>query len=163
MIVRRAQPADAPAVAAIYAHYVENSAATFDESAPGREVFAERIAEAKLPFLVAEIDGVVAGYAYVAPYRPRSAYRYTVENSLYVAPEARGRGVGRALLQRLLDEAEKAGVREVVAVITVSEEPASVALHRACGFREVGRLEAVGFKHGRWYDTVLMQRSLARG
>ena len=120
------------------------------------------VASARLPFLVAETQGRVGGYAYISPYSARSAYRYTAENSVYVAPGARGRGVGRALLERLLVEAEQAGVREVIAIIAVTDDPASVALHRACGFSEAGRLKAVGFKHGRWHDTLLMQRSLGR-
>jgi L-amino acid N-acyltransferase YncA len=115
VIVRPAEPADAAAVAAIYAHYVESSAATFDETPPGVDAMAEKIAgvqSAALPFLVAEDDGELLGYAYLAPYHDRSAYRYTVENSVYVAPDARGRGIGRTLLERLLAEGERAGVRE---------------------------------------------------
>jgi phosphinothricin acetyltransferase len=165
VIVRPAAPADADAIAAIYAHYVETSAVTFDETAPAADHFAARIAsatEAGLPFLVAETHGDVSGYAYLAPYKERSAYRHTAEDSVYVAADARGRGVGRSLLERLLDEGALAGVREVVAIITVTDDLASVALHRACGFREAGRLTAVGHKHGRWHDTLLMQRSLAR-
>jgi L-amino acid N-acyltransferase YncA len=161
--IRPAQRADAAAIAAIYAHYVATSAATFDESPAGPDEFAAKIAaagSAGLPFVVAEDAGEVAGYAYLGAYRPRPAYRYTVENSVYVAPEARGRGVGRALLERLIDDGSRAGVREVVAVIAVTGDAASVALHRACGFREAGRLTAVGFKFGRWHDTLLMQRSL---
>jgi L-amino acid N-acyltransferase YncA len=164
VIVRPAELADAAGVAAIYAHYVVTSAVTFDESAPASEEMADKIASvtsATLPFLVAETEGRVGGYAYLSPYSDRSAYRYTVESSVYVAPDARGRGVGRALLERLLAEAEPAGVREVIAIIAVTDDPASVALHRVCGFREAGRLEAVGFKHGRWHDTLLMQRSLS--
>jgi L-amino acid N-acyltransferase YncA len=163
VIVRPADIGDAATVAAIYAHHVATSAATFDESAPSTEEIAGKIASitsARLPFLVAEIQDEVGGFAYLAPYHRRSAYRYTVENSVYVAPDLQGRGVGRALLERLLAEAEQVGVREVVAIIAVTDDPASVALHRACGFSEAGRLRAVGFKHGRWYDTLLMQRSL---
>jgi L-amino acid N-acyltransferase YncA len=163
VIVRQAELADAAGVAAIYAHYVDTTAATFDESAPGSEEIAEKIASitsATLPFLVAETQGRVGGYGYLSPYSGRSAYRFTVENSVYVAPDVRGRGVGRALLERLLAEAEHVGVREVIAIIAVTDDPASVALHRACGFSEAGRLKAVGFKHGRWHDTLLMQRSL---
>jgi phosphinothricin acetyltransferase len=161
--VRPAEPADAAAVAAIYAHYVATSAVTFDEVAPGPGDVAGKIAasrSASLPFLVAETDGAVAGYGYLSSYRDRSAYRFTAEDSVYVASGARSRGIGRALLDRLLDEAGTAGLREIIAVITVTDEPASVALHRACGFVETGRLTAVGFKLGRWHDTVLMQRSL---
>lgn len=162
-MVRAAMPRDTRAIAEIYAHYVATSAATFEESAPGTEVIAERmdeIASAGLPFLVFEDGARILGYAYLAPYKPRSAYRYTAEDSVYVAAEARGRGVGRALLERLLEAGEAAGVREVVAIIALTEEPTSVALHLKVGFEEVGRLRAVGFKHGRWYDTLLMQRSV---
>jgi L-amino acid N-acyltransferase YncA len=161
--IRPATAGDAPAIAAIYAHYVATSAATFDESAPSPEHVAARIASvtgAGLPFLVAEHGGAVAGYAYLGPYKERSAYRFTVEDSVYVAPEARGAGIGRALLERLLVDGERAGIREVVAIIAVTDDPASIALHRALGFRDGGRLERVGFKHGAWHDTVLMQRSL---
>ena len=166
MKVRAAEAHDAGAIAAIYAHYVATSPATFDEAAPGASAFArkvEGIRSAGLPFLVADDGGAVAGYAYLTPYRERSAYRHTVENSVYVAPDARGRGVGRALLDRLLGEGQRAGVREVIAVIAATDAAASVALHRACGFREAGRFEAVGFKHGAWHDTILMQRSLRTG
>jgi L-amino acid N-acyltransferase YncA len=113
-----------------------------------------------LPFLVAETEGRIDGYAYLSTYIPRGAYRHTAECSIYLAPEARRRGIGRALLERLLDEGRRLGVREVIAIVAVTDDPASVALPLACGFREVGRLEAVGFKHGRWYDTLLLQRSL---
>ena len=116
-------PADAKRIAAIYAHYVATSGATFDEEAPSAEDFAARIASSSLPFLVAEVEGAVGGYAYLAPYRDRPAYRHTVENSVYVAPEATGRGTGRALLERLLEEGERAGVREVIAIIAVTDEP----------------------------------------
>ena len=161
--MRTAEQGDAAAVAAIYAHYVETSAVTFDEEAPDAEAMAAKIAavtSAGLPFLVAEDDGAAAGYAYLAPYHGRGAYRHTAEDSVYVAPGARGRGVGRTLLERLLADGRDAGIREVIAVIAVTDDPASMALHRAFGFREAGRLERVGLKHGRWHDTVLMQRSL---
>ena len=163
MRVRRADAADAAAIAEIYAHYVESTAASFEESPPGADVMAERmrgIAAAGLPYLVAEDEGRVLGYAYLHPYHERSAYRRTAEDSVYVAPDARGRGVGRTLLESLLAKGEEAGVREVIAIIALTEERTSVDLHRALGFEEVGVLRAVGFKHGRWYDTVLMQRSL---
>lgn len=165
MELRAAEPADVPAIRAIYAAYVETSLATFDETAPGDEHFAARLDEAGragLPFLVAEEDGAVIAFGHLAPYRPRSAYRFTVEDSVYVAPEARGRGAGRALLGRLLEEAQRAGLRQVVAVVSVTEDPASVALHRAFGFAEAGRLTRVGFKHDTWVDVLFMQRSLER-
>jgi L-amino acid N-acyltransferase YncA len=164
VIVRPAQPADAPRIADIYAHYVATSAATFDETPPGSEEMAAtmaRIVATGLPFLVSETRGAVDGYGYLSPYRPRAAYRYTVESSVYVAPEARGRGLGRALLEGLLAEAQQAGLHEVVAVIAVTDDPASVALHRTCGFSDAGLLKRVGFKHGRWLDTLFMQRSLS--
>src|SRR3954454_20427420 len=162
-IIRTAAARDAQAIAAIYAHYVATSPATFDETAPAPGAFAVKIAASSrggLPFLVAEDEGLILGYGYLAPYRDRSAYRHTVEDSVYVAPAALGRGVGRALLERLLEEGERAGAREVIAVIAATGAAASVALHRACGFREAGRLEAVGLKHDAWHDTILMQRSL---
>jgi phosphinothricin acetyltransferase len=165
VLVRQAERSDASAIEAIYAHYVATSAATFDEEAPGVEAIADRIEQirdAGLPYLVAERDGEVVGYGYLAPYHGRAAYRHTAESSVYVAPGARGGGVGRALLERLLTDGRDAGVRELIAVIAVTDDPASVELHRAFGFRDAGRLEGVGFKHGRWHDTLLMQRSLGR-
>jgi phosphinothricin acetyltransferase len=160
-VIRPAAPDDADAIAAIYAHWVEHSAATFDETPPDPGAIAAKIEAATLPYLVAEDDGRVVGYAYLAPYHERSAYRFTAENSVYVAPDARGGGVGRALLARLLDEGAAAGVREVVAIIAVTDDPASLTLHRELGFRDAGRLERVGLKHGRWHDVVLLQRSLS--
>jgi L-amino acid N-acyltransferase YncA len=160
--IRPATPADAAAVAAIYAHYVETSAATFDEVAPTADETAARIEAARLPFLVSETGGTIDGYAYLVPYSDRRAYRFTVEDSVYVAPEARGRSVGKALLEQLLAEGKRAGVREVIARIAVTDDPASVEIHRAFGFIEAGRLTDVGFKLGRWHDTLLMQRSLPR-
>jgi L-amino acid N-acyltransferase YncA len=164
VVIRAAQPGDAAAIAGIYAHYVATSGATFDEVAPTTEEIAAKAAAiqaAGLPFVVAEAEGAVAGYGYLAPYRERAAYRHTFEDSVYVSPDARGRGVGRALLERLVADAARSGaVRELIAVIADTGDPASVALHAACGFREAGRLRAVGCKDGRWYDTILMQRSV---
>jgi phosphinothricin acetyltransferase len=161
--IRAAAAADAPEIAAIYAHYVESTAVTFDEEPPAAGAIAATIASAALPYLVAVIDGAVVGYAYLAPYHERSAHRHTAEDSVYVAPDARGRGVGGQLLARLLEEGAAAGVREVVALIAVTDDPASLSLHHALGFREAGRLERVGLKHGRWRDVLLLQRSLTRG
>ena len=160
--IRPASPADASAIAAIYAWYVEHSAVTFDEVVPSVEEHAAKISGSSLPFLIAEnSDGVVLGYAYLAPYRPRSAYRYTAELTVYLAHDARGRGIGRALVSQLLEEGAAAGIRQVIAVITATDDGESIAFHARAGFAETGRLRRVGFKHDRWYDTVFMQRSLA--
>lgn len=161
--VRAATLADLEAVAGILAFYVTGSVATFEEDPPGVPWWRQRLgdlAERKLPFLVAEADGVIAGYAYASPWRPKPAYRHTVEDSVYLAPGQRGRGLGRMLLQSLLAGCADAGVRQVIAVIADTGDPASVALHRACGFADAGRLSQVGYKHGRWIDTRLMQREL---
>ena len=164
VVIRDAEPRDAAAIIAIYAHYVATSGATFDEVAPSRDEIEAKIATiqgAGLPFVVAELDGAVAGYGYLAPYRERAAYRHTFEDSVYVAPGARRGGVGRALLERLIAAGERLdGVRQLVAIIADTGDSASVALHRACGFGDAGRLSAVGYKGGRWYDTILMQRSV---
>jgi L-amino acid N-acyltransferase YncA len=113
-----------------------------------------------LPFLAAEVDGVALGYAYCAQWKPRPAYRHTVEDSVYLAPGATGRGIGGHLLDALLDRCADAGVRQVIAVISDDDAGASLALHRNRGFADVGRLTSVGFKHGRWLDTLLLQRGL---
>ncbi|MEU8822275.1 N-acetyltransferase family protein [Streptomyces sp. NPDC048636] len=167
--IRDATPADLDAVAAIYAHYVTETVATFDETPPTTAFWARRLAELTergLPFLVADTGtgsgpgGALAGYAYAAPFRPKPAYRHTVEDTIYLAPGHTGAGVGRALLEPLLDRCARAGVRQVVAVIADGGDNASVALHRRFGFTPAGRLAAVGHKHGRWIDTTLMQRDL---
>ena len=160
--IRLATAADASAIAEIYAHYVEHSAATFDEPpAPDAQAFAERIEGGRLPFLVASSpDGAITGYAYLGPYIERSAYRHTASVSVYVAPDARGGGIGRKLLEELLREGAAAGIEQAIAIIAVTEDPASIALHARCGFKEAGRLTRVGLKFGRWYDVVLMQREL---
>lgn len=161
--VRRATPDDLSAVAAVYAPYVESSVATFETEPPDAAAWRARfdgVVARGLPFLVAESAGAVVGYAYAGPWKERAAYRQTVENAIYLAPGATGRGVGRLLLEALLAACVEAGVHQVIAVIADTGEAASVRLHARCGFREVGRLERVGFKHGRWVDTVLMQRGL---
>lgn len=155
-----------PAIQAIYAHHVLNGRASFEEEAPGIAELTERraaVLQRGLPHLVAELDGAVAGYAYAGPYRLRSAYRHTVEDSVYVAPELAGRGIGRALLGRLVDECERLGYRQMIAVIGDSGNAGSIGLHAALGFRHAGLLPSVGFKHGRWVDSVLMQRPLGLG
>jgi len=164
--IRRSQPDDLAAICAIYAHHVRYGLATFEEEPPDVAELARRRAELLargLPHLVAELDGAVAGYAYAGPYRPRPAYRHTVEDSVYLAPEHIGRGVGRALLAQLIFACTAAGYRQMIAVIGDSANAPSIGLHAALGFREVGLLRAVGFKLGRWVDTVLMQRALGPG
>ncbi len=161
--VRACVTDDLTAVARIYAHYVVHSTATFEEEPPTLEEWRRRLREIALlglPFLVAEVDGTVLGYAYCTKWRSRPAYRHTVEDSIYVAPDAVGRGIGTALLESILTRCEALGMRQMIAVIADGEDGASVALHERHGFRYAGRLAAVGFKHGRWIDTIMMQRSL---
>ncbi|WP_424923608.1 N-acetyltransferase family protein [Amycolatopsis acidicola] len=163
-IVKPARPEHLAAIAEIYAYYVENSLVTFELTSPNEAEWARRFAnvgEAGLPFLVAESDGKVAGYAYCTPWKTRPAYRQTVENSIYLAPGATGQGIGGLLLDALLEACAAAGIREVIAVIAdTGTNGASPALHRRRGFVDSGRLVNVGFKHGRWIDTMLLQRTL---
>ena len=166
MELRPAVPADVPAIQAIYAHHVLHGLATFEEEPPDAAEMARRmhdIVARGLPFLVAEADGRLLGYAYAAPYRPRSAYRFSVEDSIYLDPAAMRRGIGRALLTRLIVESEAAGARQMLAVIGDSGNAGSVGLHQALGFAHVGTFRAVGLKFGRWVDTVMMQRPLGEG
>jgi phosphinothricin acetyltransferase len=166
-LVRPSAEADLPAIAAIYRHHVTTGLASFEEQPPDLAELGRRreaVLAAGLPWLVAErAGGGLVGYAYAGLYRPRSAYRYTVEDSIYVAPGEAGRGIGRTLLSTLIDDATAKGYRQMVAVIGDSANAASIAVHRACGFQEAGRLEGVGFKFGRWVDSVLMQRPLGEG
>lgn len=162
-VVRPARDSDVPEIAAIYAHYVRTALATFETDPPDAVEIARRRQEVLargLPYLVAEMEGCVAGYAYASPYRPRPAYRFTVENSVYVNPAHARKGLGRMLLEELIAGCEAAGCRQMVAVIGGTDNAASIALHEALGFRHVGVLRRVGFKFGRWVDTVLMQRPL---
>ncbi|MCU0984661.1 MAG: N-acetyltransferase family protein [Acetobacteraceae bacterium] len=165
--IRASADADLPAIAAIYRHHVTTGLASFEETPPDAEELARRRAAvlgSGLPWLVAtDAGGAVLGYAYAGLYRPRSAYRYTVEDSIYVAPGQTGRGVGRALLAALIADTEAKGYRQMMAVIGDSANHASIGVHRACGFIEAGRLRGVGFKFGRWVDSVLMQRALGDG
>ncbi|MPZ87500.1 MAG: GNAT family N-acetyltransferase [Nitriliruptorales bacterium] len=165
LTIRPACPADLGAVAEIAAHYVTTSTATFELAPVDRHGWDRRfrtIAAQGLPFLVAALSGEIAGYAYCTAWKPRPAYRRTVEDSVYVAPWAGGCGVGGALLDALLASCEDAGVCEVIAVVVDTGDPASLKLHRTRQFADVGRLTGVGFKHGQWLDTVLLQRSLRR-
>lgn len=166
LAIRPGTGADIPAITAIYAHHVRQGLASFEEVPPDAAEMARRQAEVQaqgLPYLVATIAGQVVGYAYAAPYRARSAYRYTVEDSVYVAPDRIGFGIGRQLLAPVIEAAAAAGKRQMVAVIGDSGNVASIGLHRALGFRMAGTLAAVGFKLDRWVGSVLMQRALGDG
>lgn len=162
-LVRDAAPGDFDTIARIYSHYVEHALATFEEIAPSADDMRARhaaIAAAGLPYLVAELDGRPAGYAYASAYRPRSAYRHTIEDSVYVAEGFGRSGIGLALLTALIERCERGPWRQMIAVIGNSGNAGSIALHARLGFEHVGVLRDVGFKHGRWVDTVLMQRAL---
>jgi len=162
-MIRISSEKDIAAITAIYSHHVRHGTGSFEIEPPDEAEIARRraaVLERGLPHLVAEVDGVVAGYAYAGAYRPRLAYRFTVENSVYVHPEMQGRGVGRALMARLIEASQFAGARQMVAVIGDSDNTASIRLHEHFGFRHVGILKNVGFKFDRWLDTVLMQLSL---
>lgn len=166
MLVRTATPADAAAFAAIYAQEVLHGTATAEEVPPTIEEFAGRmaaVADAGLPWLAAERDGRVIGYAYARFYHARAAYRWTVEDGIYIAADARGMGVGRALLGPLIEACTAAGRRQMIASITTEGGEASIALHRAFGFTEAGRMRAIICKFGRWLDVVYLQRPLGDG
>ena len=166
MIVRAATESDAEALAAIYGDAVAHGFGTFEEvppSAADMDARRRTIMDQGLPYLVAEEDGKVLGFAYAAPFRPRAAYRYTLEDSVYVAPEGKGRGVGRSVLTAVIAACEALGVRQLVAVIGDSQNAASLGLHRALGFEQAGIHRSVGFKHGRWVDIVMVQKALNGG
>jgi phosphinothricin acetyltransferase len=164
--IRPVAPEDMRDITAIYAHAVEHGTASFETEPPSRaEMTARRktLESGGFPYLVADIGGRIAGYAYAGPYRPRIAYRYTVEDSVYIHPDAHRRGIGRRLLMELIAQAEARGFRQMIAVIGDSAQTSSIALHRSLGFAPVGTLTNIGFKHGRWLDSVLMQRALGEG
>lgn len=164
--IRPSTEADLAAIAAIYAHHVQHGTATFETEPPERAEMARRRAEVLsrgLPWLVAEADGEVQGYACANLFRPRRAYRYCLEDSIYLHADARGRGLGRHLLGELLARCEAAGARQMLAVIGDSGNAASIGVHRAHGFEPAGLLRAAGWKFGRWIDVVLMQRALGAG
>lgn len=166
MQVRPAAAADFPAIHAIYAHHVLHGLASFEEEPPSLEELRRRFDEVTrrgLPYLVAEFGGIIAGYGYCAEYRSRSAYRYALEDSVYVRRDVQGRGVGTALLAELIRRCEALGYRQLVAIIGDSAHSASIGLHAAHGFLRVGTLRSVGFKFGRWVDSVIMQRPLGPG
>jgi len=164
--LRAAEAADGPALARIYAPAVLHGTASFEVDPPSPEEMARRLAAIRaegLPWLVAERAEIVVGYAYAGRYRTRPAYRWTVEDSVYVLPAEQGTGIGRALLAALLDACTELGFRQMVAVIGDSASEGSIRLHRSMGFEHAGQVRSVGFKHGRWLDQVLMQRPLGDG
>jgi len=166
IVVRNATEADVTTIHTIYAHEVLHGLATFEETPPtANELLSRRenVLNLGLPYLAAELNGRIVGYSYATAYRPRPAYRNTIEDSVYVADGMQGRGVGGALLAALISRCETGPWRQMIAVIGDSGNAGSIALHERLGFRQVGSLEAVGFKLGRWVDTVLMQRPLGAG
>jgi L-amino acid N-acyltransferase YncA len=163
--IRNASAADADGIALIYAHHVLHGTASYDTEPPPADAFRAKIKQvlgAGWPFLLAERNGTVVGYAYATRFRDRAAYGWTAENSVYVHPDCMRCGIGKALLKELCRRAEACGFRQMIAVIGGAEE-ASVRLHSACGFKEVGRLNAAGWKKGRWLDNVYMQLALGPG
>ena len=166
MQFRPATPDDIAAIAPIYAHHVLTGLASFELDPPNAQEMRNRfdaITAGGYPYLVADDGGAIVGYAYANYYRTRPAYRHSVEDSIYIAPHALGRGLGKALLARLVDECTTRGYRQMLAVIGDSGNAGSIGVHRACGFEHVGTLRAIGFKFGRWVDSVLMQRALGSG
>jgi L-amino acid N-acyltransferase YncA len=166
MNIRPAEEKDAEALAAIYGHHVLHGFGTFEEVPPGAAEIDQRrqaIVARGLPYLLAEEDDKVLGFAYAAPFRLRAAYRYTAEDSVYIAPEAHRKGVGRAVLSAVLDACAELGLRQIVAVIGDSENAGSIGLHSALGFEPIGVAKGFGYKKGRWVDLVLMQKALNGG
>ena len=165
-IIRPARESDFARIQAIYAHYVEGGLASFETVAPDRAEMIRRFEAIRargFPYIVAEVDGDVAGYAYAGTYRARAAYDFAVEDSVYIAPDRLGHGLGRALLGALIDVCTEAGYRRMIAVIGDSANHASINLHLAMGFNRAGLLPSAGWKHGRWVDSVMMQRALGDG
>jgi phosphinothricin acetyltransferase len=165
-MIRDATEADMPSIARIYGHHVEHGLASFELTPPDAAEMTRRfhgVLEQGMPYVVADLDGQVAGYSYAGPYRPRPAYRFTVEDTVYVDPDAVGKGVGRTLLEAIIARCTALGKRQMVAVIGDSANKASIGLHKAMGFEMTGTLRSIGFKHGRWVDSVLMQRPLGDG
>lgn len=165
-MIRASTPADISHITRIYAEAVLKGTATFELVPPDEAEMSQRrasLVDGGFPYLVAELSGEIAGYAYAAPFRTRPAYAFTVEDSIYVAPAWQGKGIGRALLNALIAECETRGFRQMIAVIGDSANQGSVALHVAAGFEMIGTIQAVGRKHGQWLDTPMMQRSLGTG
>jgi L-amino acid N-acyltransferase YncA len=162
--IRDARPEDLPNVREIYNHYVANSTVTFDEIPMTLKALRSKfqhLTKLGMPFIVAESpSGQILGYAYVYPWKEKAAYRFTVENSIYLGPAATGKGLGRALMAELITRSKAAGLKEIIAVIADKGAEASIAMHKNFGFKEIGHMGKVGFKFGRWLGTVLMQKSL---
>ncbi|MDQ1606124.1 MAG: hypothetical protein QOJ18_491 [Microbacteriaceae bacterium] len=162
--IREAAERDIPDMREIYNHYVANSTVTFDEDAMTLGEMRKKfrtVQNLHFPWILAESPrGQVLGYAYVTPWKPKAAYRYTVENSIYLGPASTGKGLGRALMTELLARSKAAGIKEIIAVIADKGAEASIAMHKNFGFKEIGHMGKVGFKFGRWLGTVLMQKSL---
>jgi L-amino acid N-acyltransferase YncA len=161
--IRAAATGDIADIARIYADAVRSGTATFEVEPPDETEMARRLrtlVAGDYPYLVAERSGAIAGYAYAGPYHLRPAYRWTVEDSVYLDPQFHGQGIGRLLMRELLADAEARGFRQMIALVGDSANAASIALHAAAGFQRVGTLQSVGFKHGRWLDVVVMQRPL---
>jgi L-amino acid N-acyltransferase YncA len=166
LTLRAAAPSDIPAITRIYADAVMHGTASFELEAPDEAEMMRRyqaLAGNGYPYLVATLSGAIAGYAYGGPYRARPAYKWTIENSIYVAPKFHRRGIGLRLLRELITESERRGFRQMIAVIGDSAQTSSIGVHTAAGFAPVGVFRAIGFKHGKWLDTPLMQLALGRG
>jgi L-amino acid N-acyltransferase YncA len=164
--IRPAEPRDIAAITAIYDAAVRHGTASFEIDPPDDKEMRRRYEALRAggyPYVVAEAGGLIMGYAYAGPYRDRPAYRWSIEDSVYIAQQSQRRGLGRALLEQLIADAQKAAFRQMIAVIGDSANAASIELHRAAGFRTVGTFDHIGFKFGRWLDTVLMQRPLGQG
>jgi L-amino acid N-acyltransferase YncA len=163
LIVRDSTDADLAAIQRIYSHHVLHGTASFEEVPPSIEEMAARralVLELGLPYLAAELNGDIVGYSYATSYRSRPAYRYTIEDTVYVADGLSGKGIGTAVLKRLIALCEAGPWRQMIAVVGDSRNAGSISLHRRAGFRPIGTLQSVGFKFGRWVDSVLMQRPL---
>jgi L-amino acid N-acyltransferase YncA len=164
--IRNAEIGDLPTIRALYAHHVEHSLGTFEEIAPTLEEMTRRwqsVTDAGLPYLACEVDGAVVGYSYAGLYRPRRAYRFSVEDSVYVLPDHARRGYGQLLLSALIDRCTLLGYRQMIAVIGDSGNASSIGLHKALGFAKIGSFPSIGFKQNRWVDVMLMQRALGDG
>jgi L-amino acid N-acyltransferase YncA len=164
--IRPSVDSDISAIANFYQHSVATGTASWEYDPPSVEEMARRrhaVIANGFPYLVAEIDGRVVGYCYASSYRARIGYRFVVEDSVYVAQDMQGRGIGKMLLMALISECEKSGFRQMIAVIGDSENAGSIALHERCGFQHAGRFNGIGYKFGRWLDSVQMMRTLGAG